>query len=192
MVRRPLFGVGLIDPAPTKDATLATAGSVCAMAANCACSLAMAGMEMAWLASVTATITPVSCAGRKPLGMTMYSRMVPASVPTAISSTSACAAQRPCQRAAVAGGRRRNPASNARASQLGLCSGSNGRSSRPHIIGVSVSETTADTTTETARVTANSLNRRPTTPVMNSSGMNTATSETVSETMVKPICLAPR
>ena len=63
---------------------------------------------------------------------------------------------------------------------------------RPHIIGVRVSETTADTTTATESVTANSLNRRPTTPVMNSSGMNTAISETVSETMVKPICAAPR
>ncbi len=46
----------------------------------------------------------------------------------------------------------------------------------------------AETITATDRVTANSLNSRPTTPPMNSSGMNTATSETVSETMVKPIC----
>ena len=63
---------------------------------------------------------------------------------------------------------------------------------RPHIIGVSVSEITAETTTETDSVTANSLNSRPTTPVMNNSGMNTAISETVSDTMVKPICAAPR
>ena len=70
MGSRPLLGVGLIDPAPTKEATLATAGSCWAISAKRACSLAMAGMEMAWLASVTATITPVSCAGRKPLGIT--------------------------------------------------------------------------------------------------------------------------
>ncbi len=67
-----------------------------------------------------------------------------------------------------------------------------GRSSRPLSIGVSVSDTRAETTTETVSVIANSRNSRPTTPVMNSSGMNTATSETVSETMVKPICFAPR
>ena len=59
-------------------------------------------------------------------------------------------------------------------------------------MGVRVSETTADTITDTASVTENSLNSRPTTPVMNSSGMNTAISDTVSETMVKPICAAPR
>ncbi len=43
----------------------------------------------------------------------------------------------------------------------------------------------------TLSVTANSRKRRPMTPVMKSSGMSTATSETVSERMVKPICLAP-
>ena len=46
--------------------------------------------------------------------------------------------------------------------------------------------------TEVLSTTANSLNSRPTTPVMNSSGMNTATRLTVSDTMVKPICAAPR
>ena len=41
------------------------------------------------------------------------------------------------------------------------------------------------------KVSANSWNSRPTMPVMNSSGMNTATSDSVSETMVKPISPAP-
>ncbi len=41
------------------------------------------------------------------------------------------------------------------------------------------------------RVTANSRNRRPTTSPMNSSGISTAISDTVSERMVKPICSAP-
>ncbi len=59
---------------------------------------------------------------------------------------------------------------------------------REHIIGVSVSETTAEIMMVTASVTANSRKRRPTTSPMNSNGMSTATSETVSETMVKPIC----
>ena len=67
-----------------------------------------------------------------------------------------------------------------------------GRSIRPHIIGVSVSEITAETITATDSVTENSVNSRPTTPPMNSSGMNTAISDTVSDTMVKPICAAPR
>ena len=52
------------------------------------------------------------------------------------------------------------------------------RSSRLHIIGVSVSDTTADATTAMVSVSANSRNMRPTRPVMNSSGMNTAISET--------------
>ncbi len=60
-----------------------------------------------------------------------------------------------------------------------------------HIIGVSVSDTIADTTTAMVSVSANSRNMRPTRPVMNSSGMNTAISENVSEMMVKPISRAP-
>ena len=66
------------------------------------------------------------------------------------------------------------------------------RSRRPHIIGVSVSETIADATTAMVSVNANSRNMRPTRPVMNNSGMNTATSDMVSEITVKPISLAPR
>ena len=58
-------------------------------------------------------------------------------------------------------------------------------------MGVSVSETTAETRMVTARVTANSRNNRPTMSPMNSSGMRTATNETVSDTMVNPICSAP-
>ncbi len=62
---------------------------------------------------------------------------------------------------------------------------------RAHIIGVRVSDTTAEMMMVTASVTANSRNRRPTTSPMNSSGMSTAISDTVRETMVKPICPAP-
>ena len=60
-----------------------------------------------------------------------------------------------------------------------------------HITGVRVSETKADMTTATVTVTANSRNRRPTMPPMKSSGMNTAISEKVIDTMVKPIWPAP-
>ena len=40
-------------------------------------------------------------------------------------------------------------------------------------------------------VTANSLNRRPSTPPRKSTGMNTAASESVMLTMVKPISAEP-
>src|SRR5450432_2337802 len=58
-------------------------------------------------------------------------------------------------------------------------------------MGVSVNETNAETTTATDMVMANSRNNRPTIPVINKSGMKTAISETLSDTTVNPICLAP-
>ena len=58
-------------------------------------------------------------------------------------------------------------------------------------MGVRVSETMAETTMATVSVTANSRNRRPTMPPINRIGRNTAISEMVIETIVKPICLAP-
>ena len=65
------------------------------------------------------------------------------------------------------------------------------RSNREHIIGVSVSETTAETRIVTLRVMANSRNSRPTMSPMNSSGISTAISEIVSDMIVNPICSAP-
>ena len=65
------------------------------------------------------------------------------------------------------------------------------RTSLAHIIGTSVRETTAEIRIVTARVIANSRNRRPTTLAMKSSGINTAMSETVREMIVKPICSEP-
>ena len=59
------------------------------------------------------------------------------------------------------------------------------------IIGVSVSETNAENTIVTASVTANCRNRRPAISPMNSSGISTAISETVSDRIVNPICSAP-
>ena len=88
MVRRPVLGVALMLPAPTKDATPATAGSRRAISASWVCSTAMRGMEVLCAASVTAMITPVSCCGRNPLGITTYSTTVPTSVSTATSSVS--------------------------------------------------------------------------------------------------------
>ena len=66
-----------------------------------------------------------------------------------------------------------------------------GFNQRADIIGTSVSDTTAEIKMVMASVTANSRNRRPTTSPINSSGISTAISDTVSEMMVKPICFAP-
>ena len=66
-----------------------------------------------------------------------------------------------------------------------------GLSSFAHSIGVSVSDTSTETAMVSVTVTANSRNSRPTMPPISSSGMNTATSETEIETMVKPISWAP-
>ena len=65
------------------------------------------------------------------------------------------------------------------------------RNKRALIMGVSVSDTTAEIRIATAMVMANSWNKRPTTSPMKSSGINTAMSETVSEIIVKAICLLP-
>ena len=65
------------------------------------------------------------------------------------------------------------------------------RRKRDAIIGVSVSETTSETNIAIASVTANSRNSRPMMPPIRSSGIRTAINETLIETMVKPISLAP-
>ena len=54
-----------------------------------------------------------------------------------------------------------------------------------------MSDTIAEITIVTASVIANSWNSRPTTSPMNSSGISTAISDTVSEMIVKPICFEP-
>ena len=58
-------------------------------------------------------------------------------------------------------------------------------------MGVSVKDTPAEIRMATLRVMANSRNRRPTISPMNSSGINTAIKDTVSEMIVKPICSLP-
>src|SRR5260370_21524035 len=58
-------------------------------------------------------------------------------------------------------------------------------------IGVSLSETNPDTRMATLIVIANSRNSRPRMPPRNSTGINTATSETVIDTIVKPISREP-
>ena len=70
-----------------------------------------------------------------------------------------------------------------------LCA--SGDRNRDDIIGVRVSDTMADTTMVIETQMANSRNSRPTMPPISSSGMNTAISEILIETMVKPISPAP-
>ena len=57
--------------------------------------------------------------------------------------------------------------------------------------GVSVTETSPEIRIATQMVTENSRNSRPRMPPMNSTGMNTAASDSVIETMVKPISFEP-
>ena len=59
-------------------------------------------------------------------------------------------------------------------------------------MGVVVSESTSEMTMAAERVTANSRNRRPTTPPINRIGRKTAMSERLIETTVKATSLAPR
>ncbi len=58
-------------------------------------------------------------------------------------------------------------------------------------MGVTVSDTTAEITMAMLSVTANSRKRRPMMPPMSRIGMKTAMSDTVMDTIVKPICRAP-
>jgi hypothetical protein len=66
-----------------------------------------------------------------------------------------------------------------------------GVNKRADIIGVSVSDTTKETTIDTATGTADSRNSRSTIPPIRKSEMNTAISDMDIETMVKPILSAP-
>ena len=65
------------------------------------------------------------------------------------------------------------------------------RRKRAQSMGVKVSETTAESSTAPHTTTANSRNSRPTMPPISRIGMNTATSEMLMETMVKPISPEP-
>ena len=62
---------------------------------------------------------------------------------------------------------------------------------REHSIGASVSDTSADTAIDAVTVRANSRNSRPMMPPISSSGMNTAISDTLIDSTVKPISREP-
>ena len=61
-----------------------------------------------------------------------------------------------------------------------------------HSIGVTVSDTTSDMAMAVLSTTANSRNSLPTSPCIKRMGMNTAMSEVLMESTVKPISRAPR
>ena len=65
-------------------------------------------------------------------------------------------------------------------------------SAKTEKIGVVVSDTTSEIPIAAESVMANSRNKRPTIPPINSNGVNTATSEMLIESTVNPISFAPR
>ena len=71
------------------------------------------------------------------------------------------------------------------------CFSCSGPQPRLHSIGVSVSDTKPEISTAAMIVTANSCSSRPSMPPMNSTGMNTAASDSVIDRMVKPISFEP-
>ena len=85
---------------------------------------------------------------------------------------------------------RSNTRCDARAKGPG-CSSRRSRKSRAHIIGVKVSDTTAEMRIVMLSVMANSRNNRPTTSPMNNKGISTAMRDTVNDRMVKAICFDP-
>ena len=100
--------------------------------------------------------------------------------------------ERPAQRALVAAehARRRRARDGAREAPR-PCRSPGGRRMRAHIIGVVVSDTTSEIMIATDSVIANSRKRRPTMPPISRMGMNTATSERLIESTVKPTSRAP-
>ena len=118
-------------------------------------------------------------------------RRWPTSVPTATTSVSD--AVRAARRAASS--RKRRACASKTCSEprwnAVLPSPVGGCRKRLHSMGVRVSETKPEIRIATLMVTANSWNSRPMMPPMNSTGMNTAASDSVIERMVKPISRAP-
>ncbi len=67
-------------PAPMAMAMVATAGSLATTSPSASCRRIISAKEMSCAASDTPLMRPVSCCGKKPLGMAMNRYTVPASV----------------------------------------------------------------------------------------------------------------
>ncbi|MNM21823.1 hypothetical protein D3C81_321890 [compost metagenome] len=175
---------------PTRELRVSTSGSSSSALAAACCKTAMRAYETACDVSRRACSCPVSCVGNRPFGMTMYSTTVSTRVARATSRVSPwrfsthTSAWSYCTMTRSRKAWMRWPVALTFSSAWLF-------SQRADIIGTRVSETTAEIRIVMARVMANSRNRRPTTSPMNSRGMSTAISDTVSEMMVKPICDAP-
>ncbi len=68
--KRPVLSVGFVPSTPMNDERLTTSGSFRIRAARACCSSAMRANETDCEASEIPWISPVSCTGKKPLGMT--------------------------------------------------------------------------------------------------------------------------
>ena len=85
---RPALSVALLPSTPMNEDTACTSGSSSASRAAACWRSAMAVNEMDCGACVMAWIRPVSCCGKKPLGIRMYSSTVSANVASATSRVS--------------------------------------------------------------------------------------------------------
>ena len=79
---RPVFTVAFVPSIPIKDERLSTLGSRRITRASACCRSAMAAKDMVCRDSEIPRIMPVSCTGKNPLGITIYSHNVATSVPT--------------------------------------------------------------------------------------------------------------
>ena len=72
MRKRPLFRVVLVPSMPTYEVSETTSGSsrIASAIAACRCAIAVYDTELS--ATLMAWITPTSCTGNRPFGMTMY------------------------------------------------------------------------------------------------------------------------
>ncbi len=193
--RRPVLRVGLVPSTPMKDDSEATSSSSRIAVASACWRSAMAWNDTCAGASLMPWISPASCEGKKPLGTITYISAVSARVATTRPSISGCRARVQSSARSYSATTRSNMSPSAplawASASVAMPWSRPGLRKRAHSIGVSVSETTSEIAIATASVIANSWNRRPTTSPMNSSGISTAISDTVSEIRVKPICLAP-
>ena len=176
-------------PPPVKPSTAATFSSLAIVLTTSASLSDIDWKEMSWDAWMPPARRPVSCCGKKPFGTTMKSFTLSATVPSVTSSIRngwRSTQPRPWRYPVVM-------PSSARSRMLRRRFGfsSSWRRSAPHIIGVVVRETTSEMTTAAVRTAANSRNSRPMMPPMSRMGRNTATSETLIESTVKPISRAP-
>ena len=188
---RPLLSVVLVPSTPMKEERLSTAGSCRITLASSCWRSAIAGNEIVCGASEMPCTTPVSCVGKKPLEMTIYNQHRERKSAGRHEKRRFLMVQHPAKGPPILRyypvelllGPAVEPSP---ASPSGVC-----LRSLAHIIGVSVSETNAEMRMVTPRVKANSLNSRPTTSPMKSSGIRTAMSDIVRERMVNPICFEP-